>query len=529
MDRATEIGKTSATGSLQLFIGASFSTIILAIGTIILGLYISEGDYGLYTVALVPATTFLLFQDWGVSTALTRYCAKYRSTNEKEEQRKIIVAGLIFEVATGIALTVVSVLLANFIASTVYGKPESAFLIAVSSITILMSAIGTATGSIFVGFEQMKLSSGRGVISALTYTLIAPLLVFFGYGAMGAVIGFTVSSIINAAISVVLLYLFIFRKLPHSKTNNSSIYRTLKPLLKYGIPLSIGGILGGLSSPIYSFLMAHYISNVTIGNYKIATNFMTLLSLLVIPISTVLFPAFSKIDPKKEKDLLKTLFESSVKYTVLIVIPATLAMIVLSKPLIGTIYGSKWPDAWFFLALSAVYNLLVLIGWRSMNALLPAVGETKLLMNLSLLGLGVSIPLAFFLIPTLGILGLIIGSQLSGLPVMFIGLYLSWKRYGVKADFYSSAKILFASALAAITVYTFLVFFTAAYWILLVVGTVLFLVVYIISAPLVGAVNQIDVNNLRTMFSSLGIVSKLLEIPLKIIEKILKAFKYNLH
>ena len=82
MDKATEMGKTSAVGSLQLFLGKSLSTVILAVGAIVIGIFISEGDYGLYAVALIPAATFLLFQDWGVSTALTRYCAKYRSTNE---------------------------------------------------------------------------------------------------------------------------------------------------------------------------------------------------------------------------------------------------------------------------------------------------------------------------------------------------------------------------------------------------------------------------------------------------------------
>jgi O-antigen/teichoic acid export membrane protein len=373
-----------------------------------------------------------------------------------------------------------------------------------------------------VGFEKMKLGSYTTVISAITYCLIAPLLVYFGYGATGAVIGYTVASVVSTTFSLVFLYLFIFRKLPHSKANKSSIYRTLRLLLKYGIPLSIGGILGGLSTPIYSFLMASYVSNAMIGNYKIATNFMTLLSLLIVPISTVLFPAFSKIDPQKEKNLLKTFFASSVKYTVLIVIPATMAMIVLSKPLIGTLYGNKWPDAPFFLFVSIVFNLFVLIGWRSMNALLPAAGETKLLMYLNFLGMGVSIPLAFLLIPSLGMLGSIIGSQVSGLPVMFIGLYLSWKRYGVKADFRASAKVLFASVLAAATVYVFLAFFVVAYWILLAVGSILFLGVYIISASLVGAINQNDVNSLRSLFSSLGIISKLLEVPLKIIEKIVR-------
>ena len=108
------------------------------------------------------------------------------------------------------------------------------------------------------------------------------------------------------------------------------------------------------------------------------------------------------------------------------------------------------------------------------------------------------------------------------MPSTFIGLYIIWKHYGAKADFVVSAKILLAYGLATLTAYLFLISFTAAYWVLLVIGSILFLAVYVVSAPLVGAINQLDVNNFRTMFSDLGMLSKLLEIPLKIIEKLLK-------
>jgi len=522
MDKALEMGQTSAVGSLQLFLGKTISTVILAVGTILVGVFISQAGYGLYVIAIVPATTFLLFQDWGVGSALTRFCAKYRVTGEMVEQRKIIVAGFIFEIATGIVLTVMLILLANFIGSTIFGKPESVFLIVVSSITILMSAIGMVPGSVFVGFEQMKLSSYTSIIQGSVQGVLAPLLVYFGYGAMGAVIGFTSATVASAIISLIFLYFFIFRKLPHTRTNKSDIYQTLKRLLNFGVPLSIANICGGLLGSFYSFIMASYVSNKIIGNYGIANNFTVLVAFFSYPIMTALYPAFSKVNPQNEKNLLKTIFTSSVKYTVLFVVPATMAIIVLSKPLIGTLYGSKYSYAPPLLALAVVYNLLSLFGWRSMGQFLPAMGETKLSMKLNLFSLLISVPLAFILVPTLGIIGIIIGVPTAALPSTFIGLYLSWKRYGVKADFHASAKILLASALSAVTVYVFLVFFTATYWVLFVVGSILFLAVYLISAPLIGAINQTDVKNLRTMFSGLGIISKLLEIPLKMIEKLLK-------
>jgi len=56
----------------------------------------------------------------------------------------------------------------------------------------------------------------------------------------------------------------------------------------------------------------------------------------------------------------------------------------------------------------------------------------------------------------------------------------------------------------------------------LVSGGALFLATYLTVAPLIGPINQTDINNLRAMFSGLGIISKLLEIPLILMEKLLK-------
>ncbi len=397
MHKAEEMAKTSAVGSIQLFFGTSISTIITAVATIILGWFISPADYGLYTIALVPAATLSLFQDMGVGSALTRYCAKYRGTNEQAEQRKVIIAGLIFELSNGILLMTISLLLSSFIAITVWGKPDAEFLITIASFSILFGAMGSAVGYVFTGFEKMKLNSYSVVIRALFYTLSVPLLVYFGYGALGAVIGYTLAAAAQGVISLLFLYFFIIKKLPQSKIYMSEIAKILKQLLRYGLPLSVGNILGGLSTSFYSFIMGSYVTTAMIGNYKIASNFAILLTFLTTPIATVLFPAFSKVDAEKEKDLLKTVYASSVKYTVLLVAPATMALMVLANPLIGTLYGNKWSNAPPLLALSVVFNLTSLIGWRSIGQFLPAVGETRLVMKLNLLALVISIRFGFYL------------------------------------------------------------------------------------------------------------------------------------
>ena len=523
MGKALTMGKTSATGSFQLFVGRIASTLMLAIGTLIVGLYISDVEYGLYTIALVPAATFLLFQDWGIGPALTKYCANYRAAKREEELRKIIVAGVTFEIITGITLTLISVLTASVVASNLLGNPESTYLVAVASTTIFFTAIYAVSLSIFVGFERMKLGTVTMIVSATVQGLFSPFLVYLGFGALGAIAGFTISQVASGITGAALLYFVIFRKLSSAKKNTMKFSQALRPMLRFGIPLSIATIIGGITTQIYSFLMASYTELAMIGNFRIATNFALFLTFFTYPIQTVLFPAFSKLDPSKDKQLLKTVFASSVKYTSLFLVPATFALMVLSFPMINTIYGDKWLFAPFFLILYIVSNSVVLLGSLSLSQILTAMGETKMLMKLKTLTFCIGVPLAFLLIPPLGIIGLIIVSTLvAGWPSMIWGLYWIWKRYDTKADLRNSSKILLASVVSGLTTFLFLNSFVAPALIMLVGGAILFLIVYLISIPLFGAVNQMDIANLRTMFSGLGPIAKLLNIPLVLVEKPLK-------
>ena len=54
MDKALEMGKSSATGSFHLLIGVAGSTVIMAIGTLVLAALLPVEDVGLYGMALIP-------------------------------------------------------------------------------------------------------------------------------------------------------------------------------------------------------------------------------------------------------------------------------------------------------------------------------------------------------------------------------------------------------------------------------------------------------------------------------------------
>lgn len=553
MDKALEMGKTSALGSLHLLIGVAGSTIILAVGTIILAILLPVNEVGLYGMAMIPASMITYFRDWGISSALTQKIAGLRADNRISEINDVVLSGVVFEVISGLVLALVCFGLAWPIAYILSPSDVAALTIYIQimSLSIFAGALAAAASGIIIGFEKMKYNSFLQILQAVVKTGLGPLLIVLGYGVLGAVTAAMVSIVASGAIAGLIIYFAFYRRNKQHCPAGSrcDIKRTLKPMLAYGFPLTFSNLVVGVLPQIFVFMMATYATQGDlasgyragwwIGNYYAASYFVVLLSFIATPISMALFPTFSKLNPEKDMRLLRTVFASSVKYTSLLMVPAAFAIMTLAAPLVNTIFpaegnlfqsfymvidGSKYPYGALFLVFSCLVYLLVLIGNISLGTFQTGIGKTRQVMYQSLLSLVIGIPLALLLVgyfysvggATLAIIGGLIGALVATIPNVVWGLVWSWKHYGVKADFGISFKILVASLLSSGVAYGIIVFLNAAVpqGIVLIIGVAVFILVYMASAPLLGAVNRMDIANFATMFSGLGIVSKVLDLPL---------------
>ncbi len=525
MDKAINMGKTTATGSFQLFIGKVLSSIILAVGSIILGRVMAPAEYGIYAIALIPSMTLTIFRDWGISRATIKFISQYKNLNADENINDIIITGSTFKVILSMLLSLISLFFASFIATTIFNRPETTSLISIASLVILFESLIGISQSIFSGYERMEYISYTLICQAILKSTAAPLFILLGYGALGAVTGYVFSFIGTALLGIILLYFRIFNHLKRSILHFSYKLETLKYMLKYGFPISISEILCNFLYQFYAFLMAFYVADSMIGNYQIAVNFGVFTSFFSYPLVTVLFPAFSKLDPKNEIELLRSVFSSAVKYAALFLVPATMATIILSGPVIETIYGQKWTEAPFFLSLYALQNFFVLLGGFVVDSFLKSVGETKILLRLSILRLIIGIILALVLIPVFGIVGVILGTFFAELLNKFLSTFWLNKQYAAKPNYRCSFKIFSASLIGALITTFILNLLVISSWLKLIIGASLFIILYIILLPLFGAITKNDIQKLKAMFSDLGVFTRILDIPFTITEIICSILK----
>lgn len=252
-DKALEMGKTSATGSFHLLIGVAGSTIIMAIGTLILASLLPVADVGLYGMALIPATMINYFRDWGVNYAMTQQIANLRTTGKQAEIHDVIVSGIVFEIISGAILSLICFAIAEPLAYLL--SPSNTgnltLYISIMAVSIFAGAVLSAATAVFTGFERMKLNSFTTIFQSVIKTALGPVLILIGLGVLGAVYAALASFVSGGVVSVLILYFVLFRPLRKCKVGSCDVKQTLKPMLKYGLPLTVSGIIVGVMPQLH--------------------------------------------------------------------------------------------------------------------------------------------------------------------------------------------------------------------------------------------------------------------------------------
>ena len=522
MSKASEMAKVSAKGSFHILWGLVVSTVISSVATIFVARLLGSDLYGLFGIALIAPTLIGVFRDWGINQAMIRDTAQYLAEGRASEVRSILVSGIVFEVVLGIVLSAVSFALSGYLAANVFHRPEIESLMQIASISILAGGLINAATATFTGIEKMHLNSYMLIFHSIVKTVLMVGLVVLGLSTSGAILGYTAAMIAGGLIGVAFVW-SQYRHLPKLDGFRFEIKAYIKSMLAYGAPLSISVILAGFLGQYYAFLLPiFYVSdNVAIGNFGIASTFVVLIGFFATPINMMLFPAFSKLDAKRDKDIMQNVYQYSVKYGALFVVPVAALVMCLAEPAVSTLFGQSYMSAPLFLALLSFTYFFPAFGSLSVGNFLSSQGKTTFILYLTLIAVAIGLPLGYALIMLFGVLGLIATSLITGIVTTIIPVVWVRKNYGLTVDLGSSAKIVLSSMVSAALTFLLVSELGFSSYIRLIIGVVFFALVFVAATLLTKSISKFDVENLSSMANGLGIVGKILCRILSIYRKLM--------
>jgi O-antigen/teichoic acid export membrane protein len=490
----------------HLFLGNTTYTLLLAITAIVVGRILGPDGYGLYTVALIVPSFLFTVVRLGLDSASTRYAARLRSEGKEEDAVSFVYTLTIFGVIIATVSSLVFVGLSGWIANSVVDRPElGAIIIPIAMISVLGQAAFYITD---LGMTGLGRFDRAGLLQALqgAFKLVFSIaLVGVGFGVAGAVAGYTISYTLSGVLGAAYIVWLARMKMPKGMRVD------LRTGLTYGFPIYLSTLAGGVVTPVINLVLARTVSNSQIGGYSLAGTFTTLITLFTYPISTALFPLFSK-----KVDDLRTLrdpYQTSLRYTALLVTPVTFFIIAFSSPMMVTVYGRAYAFGATYLGLFAATSLLAGLGSLAWGALLNGIGHTRDVLWTTVLGSAVSVVSGIGLIEAFGVSGAIIGPILGAVVSLSAGTLLVHRRLEAKLDLSKVWKFYAASGLAALISWPLSwVVHTAP--LALVAGGVVFVVLFVPFLALFSALSEADLSELRVFLEFSAIVSKPLEVAI---------------
>jgi len=517
-DELIKVAEDSARGGFFLVSGSALATVIMAIGSILVGRFLGPELYGQYTLALVVPQLLFIFTDLGINQGIIKFTASLRSKGETNRLTKIIKYGLLLRASTGIAIFIINYAFADLFASFILQRPDLAFYIRIASTSVLFQVIFTTATSAFVGLDKTEYNALTTNIQAIAKAIISIALVLLGFSVAGAIIGYMASYIVAAVASISILLLIIREK--QNVQNNYSISDDLKALIRYGAPLYISLLLTGFLPLYQRILLAIFTTDAEIGNYNAASNFVALMAVLSVPITTTLLPAFSKLDSSTNQKI-KAFFKLANKYTALIIVPITFLIIIFSKEIVNVIYGSTYQSASLFLATFCLVYFLVGLGYFTLSSFYNGLGETKTTLKMSLLAFITLVFLSPVLTKTYSVLGLIVASLTTSTISTVYGSYIARKNFRLEFDTRQIIKIYLISAVCSVPSVLLLYLTSLPKLFNIIIGGLLYLFIYATLTPLTKIVNTSELQTVTHITQKIRLLAFIVKPILKYQQKLL--------
>lgn len=516
MGKELELARTATSGAVHLIIGKILSRVVGVLGGLVLVRLLGPVEYGLLNVAVVAPGVFGLFSDFGVSAAMTKYLAEFKSSG-KANIRSLWFSGLALRVSLSVGLTILCYVSADTF-SMLIGKPYAASLIRAASLLILAWALYGLSEAIFLGLDATRAYAGLMLLHEFLKAVLPIVLVISGMGVFGALFGMTMAVLI-AGFCGVLVSALIALRIGRSSSETLGYTSNFKRILRYGGPLAVSSMIKNAIGQYYGLMIATYIGDYEIGNYNAAQKLVSPISYLALPIVSVMFPAFAKINPKREHVVLKKIFKYSVKYSSLLVLPTVVLMIVLARPLTVVLFGVEFENAWIYFALLASKSLSYGFGGAHLKRLLMAQGETTFIAKLEALSAAIGVGLGLVLIPSYGVLGLILILLAVSWPSYVLAVKKVYKSYGVVPPFRDVWKLYVSLAIMALAVIPLAV--TPIDDVLkVVIGGVVGLIAFFVAIPITRAIKEGEIKALTNLMKPQPIIGKIAGKILRVMQRI---------
>jgi O-antigen/teichoic acid export membrane protein len=376
------------------------------------------GDFSIFLVILQIMVSVSKF---GLDMAFLKVASEAWVTKNYVFLSRAYLASLSLIVPMSILVAVITLLMSEFLADSIFHKPHLIiYFYVVAFLVPFLSLLSLHSEGLRVikRFVLHMLTQQAGVF--LIAFLILLLLSFFNFfNEYIPVIAFALAIFFCLVLSLLVWFYSFWEETSISFSVDRNI---VSYLISLAFPLFISGIASMLMTWTDIIMLGIFLPSSEVGVYSVALRVSTVVSIVLVATNTVLAPRFAELWALKKIDELVKFARSITRIISFVSFVIFFVIVVAGRSLLA-IFGNGY--------ISGYYPLIILAIGQLVNACSGSVGYILMMTdfqhfhrNVTLLSIVLNVFLNWLLIPKLGILGAAIATMVT---MIFWNAIFSWK------------------------------------------------------------------------------------------------------
>ena len=366
----------------------------------------------------------MLFAAIGIPAAIIKYVAEYRGDWSKTNS--IVSAGVITSLLLGIGFSVLFYL-SSGIFEEIFKMPGLAGLLKMLSPVFPFALLGGVLLGMLNGLREMKKYGTATIIQSVLMLVVSILLIYFGFGVAGVVIG-----VVLASVGWCLYLLLITRD--YFEITFEGYADNTKKMLVFGAQIFGANAINMINYQADTIMIAYFLTATDVGYYAVAVGLSKFFWIIPQAVQTITYPAISEYWAKNNHSALQTMCDKSMKYTACILLPIGLGVSFFAKDIITLIFGEGFDVSILPLQILLIGTVINGFMQRPIGSILYSTGKPELNLRIfSIAAIG-NIILNLLLIPNMGIVGAAIATSISYLIITILILFYTLKLTQVAID-----------------------------------------------------------------------------------------------
>lgn len=259
---------------------------------------LGQAEYGVYKL-VAAITAYLLLLDLGIGNATTRYIAKYRVDNDKENERKFFGVSIIYYSLIAL-ITVVAGIVLLFVFPKAFGKGLNASEIALGQKLLIITTINAAVtlgtaqfSNIIIAYERYTVSKGASIIQIIIRMILTVIALKLGMKSIGVVTVNLIMTVLCRAFFV-LYVLFEFKLFPKFKGIK---FDFIKEIVAYSSLILLQMVATQINSTVDQILIGSLVksSAVILAVYGVGTQIVQYYQSIGSSFTGILMPGIVKM------------------------------------------------------------------------------------------------------------------------------------------------------------------------------------------------------------------------------------------